>query len=209
MHTSVAAVVADHLERRSAFEADPARPLDGRGHPGDVGGEVVGHRGRAAGVLEVSPAGGAQGAAAALGEHHPYPPRHLQLVEIPDLVGGGVAGAVLGARVRRQPARPREFVAAVAQHPPERHQVLVEIVHGLEQRRRLREQDREGPGERFDVVPVRRQQACDLLGQAGLAAVVRERRQDPGRVPTHRTHSVRAPAHRCRPIARRLLPACW
>jgi hypothetical protein len=82
---------------------------------------------------------------------------------------------VLGAGVRGQRHVQRQVLGPVAEHPPERHQVLVEVVDGLHLGARLGEQHGQRPGERLDVVIVRGQQVDDPVGQARLAAEVGER----------------------------------
>jgi hypothetical protein len=95
-------------------------------------------------------------------------------------VGGSV---VLGAGVGGERAHPGQVVGPIAQHPPERDDIAVEIVDRLQPGRPLRQQHGEAAGERLDVVLVRRQQHGDPRGERLLATEVRQRRRD-----GHRDH---------------------
>jgi len=60
----------------------------------------------------------------------------------------------LGARVRGERARPLQVPGPLAQHPPEQHQVAVEVVRGLHPGGGLGEQHRERARVWLDVVGV-------------------------------------------------------
>ena len=114
-------------------------------------------------------AGAAAGAAAALGELDPHPAGQLDLVEVGVKV---VAGLVFDARVRGQLAGRQQVFGALAEHAPERDELVIEIVDGLDLRLWLGEQHRQPAGERLDVVQMLRECGDDPVGDPLLAAVV-------------------------------------
>src|SRR6185295_10367738 len=103
----------------------------------DVTGEVVRHaRARSAWLLVVAPAGASQHPATALRELDPHTARTFQLGAVAAVSRVGV----LLAGVRRQSTGTDQLVGLVAEYPPKRHNVAVEVVDGLHAGRSLGEQ---------------------------------------------------------------------
>jgi hypothetical protein len=100
----------------------------------------------------MTPPGLAERVASALSEADPNPPRALELVGYVEVIGR----LVLGTRVWRQRTDASQVLRSITQHPPERHEVAVEVIDSLKERRRFGEQYGERSGERLNVMPVLR-----------------------------------------------------